>query len=49
MKQKLSLPFILVISIIIILGCKDKPMNLSTARQQVKDYYESGKYDEELN
>jgi len=49
MKQNLSLLFILVISIIIILGCKDKPMNLSTARQQVKDYYESGKYDEELN
>jgi len=49
MKQNLSLPYNFVIFISIILGCKDEPMNLSTARQHVKDYYESGKYDEELN
>jgi acid phosphatase len=27
----------------------EKPVNLSVAREQVKGYYESGKYDEELN
>ena len=49
MAQKLSLTVLLVNSTLIILGCKDDPINLSTARKQVKDYYESGKYDEELN
>jgi len=27
----------------------EKPVNLSIAREEVKQYYESGKYDEELN
>jgi len=27
----------------------EKPINLSAAREEVKQYYESGKYDEELN
>lgn len=47
MKQKLPLLFIIFGCLII--GCKDEPMNLSTARKQVKEYYESGKYNEELN
>ena len=49
MNRYLSLPAVLIISLIIILGCKDEPMNLSTARKHVKDYYESGKYEKELN
>ena len=47
--MKRKLPLSLIILIYLIIGCNDKPMNLSTARKQVKDYYESGKYDEELN
>ncbi len=30
-------------------GCNTKPVNLSVARESVKEYYESGKYDEELD
>ena len=29
-------------------GCSTKPVNLSVAREEVKEYYESGKFDEEL-
>ena len=49
MNRYLSLSVVLIISISIILGCKDEPMNLSTARKHVKDYYDSGKYEKELN
>ncbi|MGD8305438.1 MAG: HAD family acid phosphatase [Ignavibacteria bacterium] len=40
----------IIISIVIVLiGCKDdKPVNLTTAREEVKEYYESGKFNEEL-
>lgn len=40
----------IIISIVFVLiGCKDeKPVNLTTAREEVKEYYESGKFDEEL-
>lgn len=35
---------------LLLLSCAtEKPVNLSTAREEVKQYYESGKYDEELN
>jgi len=44
---KAILAFI-IISFLISCGT-DKPLNLTNARQEVKDYYESGKYDEELN
>ncbi len=30
-------------------ACNTKPVNLSVARETVKEYYESGKFDEELN
>lgn len=30
-------------------GCQPKLINLETARKEVQQYYESGKYDEELN
>jgi acid phosphatase len=29
-------------------GCNDKPENLTTARQHVKEYYESGRFEAEL-
>ena len=48
MNRYLSLAVVLIISLTIIIGCKDEPMNLSTAKKLVKEYYESGKYDEEL-
>jgi len=35
---------------LLFLSCTDeKPVNLSTARENVKQYYKTGKYDEELN
>ena len=49
MNKNISLPFISLIFISIILGCNDKPKNLTTARNLVKEYYESGKFDEELS
>jgi len=30
-------------------GCTTKPVNLSVARESVKEYYETGKFDEELD
>ncbi len=42
------LAFIVVVAIQLI-GCSDKPVNLSVARESVKEYYESGKFDEELD
>ena len=49
MKRELFLPIISLICISLIQGCNDKPENLTTARQLVKEYYESGKYEEELS
>ena len=44
-KTLLSFTFFLVL-----VSCEsEKPINLTVARNEVKDYYESGKYDEELN
>ena len=40
--------FIVVVAIQLI-GCSDKPVNLSVARESVKEYYETGKFDEELD
>jgi len=39
---------ITIISLFISCG-SEKPLNLTDARSEVKEYYESGKYDEELN
>jgi acid phosphatase len=50
MKYKLPTLTIFVLAILILMtGCSLKPVNLSTARDEVKAYYESGKYDEELS
>ncbi|MCJ7649469.1 MAG: hypothetical protein MUP85_12705 [Candidatus Lokiarchaeota archaeon] len=40
---------ILLILLVIIPSCSPKIANLRTAKDIVKDYYESGKYDEEMN
>ena len=45
-------PFNIVLILAVVLqltSCSDKPVNLSVARESVKEYYESGKFDEELN
>jgi acid phosphatase len=41
----------LILSLTFFIACdkNEKPVNLSVARNEVKQYYESGKYDEELN
>jgi len=47
---KISLYIVLVVVVVIQLtSCTDKPVNLSVARESVKEYYESGKFDEELD
>ena len=48
MKRKLLLSIISILILSFIFGCNNKPENLTTARQLVKDYYESGKFEEEL-
>ena len=48
MKKILLLPLAFLLIMIMFLGCNDKPENLTTARQQVKEYYESGRFEEEL-
>jgi len=40
---------ILLLSLLLFSCATEKPVNLSIAREKVKQYYESGKYDEELN
>jgi acid phosphatase len=40
---------LIVVVAIQLIGCQDKPVNLSVARESVKEYYESGKFDEELD
>lgn len=49
MKNTLKTTLMIVIILGLISCASNKPLNLSTARLEVKDYYESGKYDEELN
>ena len=48
---KLTLTLTLTLSLTLFLACEknEKPVNLSVAREKVKQYYESGKFDEELN
>ena len=43
-----SLLFILITALVLV-SCSTKPVNLSVAKESVKEYYESGKYDEELD
>lgn len=42
---------ILALSIVLFFACEknEKPINLSIAKEEVKQYYESGKFDKELN
>ncbi len=40
---------LIVVVAIQLIGCSDKPVNLSVARESVKEYYESGEFDEELD
>lgn len=40
--------FILIASLVLV-SCSTKPVNLSVAGEAVKEYYESGKFDEELD
>ncbi|HEY7751749.1 MAG TPA: HAD family acid phosphatase [Ignavibacteriaceae bacterium] len=50
--MKIYLKHIIAISLaLLILSCtqEEKPVNLTIARKLVKQYYESGKFDEELN
>lgn len=52
MKFIIKFSFTIVFTIAVVLqltSCTDKPVNLSVARELVKEYYESGKFDEELN
>jgi len=39
---------LIVVVAILLICCTDKPVNLSVARESVKEYYKSGKFDEEL-
>jgi len=46
---KASIKIVLIVAVVLQLtACTDKPVNLSVARESVKEYYESGKFDEEL-
>ena len=47
MKKYFALPFPLIL---LLFSCAtEKPVNLSIAREEIQQYYESGKFDEELN
>ena len=37
------------ISLLLLSCTEEKPVNLSVSREEVKEYYESGKFDEELD
>jgi acid phosphatase len=49
--MKTCLIFTLTLSLTLFSACEriEKPVNLSIARDNVKEYYESGKFDKELN
>jgi acid phosphatase len=51
MKKFYTLTFTLTLFLTLFSACEknEKPVNLSIAREEVKQYYESGKFDEELN
>ena len=51
MRTKIKFPFYLafIAAALQLIGCSDKPVNLSVARELVKEYYESGKFDKELD
>lgn len=46
----LTFNFTLTLFLALLISCAtEKPVNLSVAREEVKQYYESGKFDKELN
>ena len=48
--MKIFYTFILFVTLTLLLSCAtERPINLSIAREEVQQYYESGKFDEELN
>ncbi len=49
MKTLLKIIFSLLLFLLLVSCTSEKPVNLTVARNEVKEYYESGKYDEELN
>ena len=50
LKTQITLYLALIVAVAIqLIGCSDKPVNLSVARESVKEYYETGKFDEELD
>ena len=52
MKSTFKFSFYILIVLTVVLeltSCRDKPVNLSVARELVKEYYESGKFEEELD
>ncbi len=49
MKQLLTFNLTLFLTLFLLSCATEKPVNLSVAREEVKQYYETGKYDEELN
>ena len=48
-KMKKNLTLTLSLTLLLFSCATEKPVNLSLAREEVKQYYESGKFDEELN
>jgi len=52
MNSTINIPIKIVLIVAVVLqltSCTDKPVNLSVARESVKEYYETGKFDEELD
>ncbi len=49
MKTLLKIILSFMLFLLLVSCASEKPINLTVARNEVKEYYESGKYDEELN
>ena len=49
MKTLLKIILSFMLFLLLVSCACEKPINLTVARNEVKEYYESGKYDEELN
>ena len=49
MKKLITVTVSLILILLVSCEKKEKPVNLTIAREEVKQYYESGKFDEELN
>lgn len=47
--MKIYLTLNLILTLLLVSCATEKPVNLSVAREEVQQYYESGKFDEELN